>query len=179
MINHNFINKALDIDHSMKVSKVAKHIRSETHPNGYLHDARDFGGSKPYLSKSYLVETLRKMNVGFIAASAIANQIRASANSAYERGVFVVTDRVLKGRDLDTTSAQSLLSSLRAKEEEFFTPTLWYPHRSYNNIILKYTRDIDLINAVSPLFLRHARAAFAHGLRDACDILTDDEDISY
>ncbi len=175
MINHNFINKALDIDHSMKVSKVAKHIRSETHPNGYLHDATDFGGSKSYLSKSHLTRTLRKMDIGFILANILANQIRTSANSAYERGVFVVTDRVLKGRDLDTTSAQSLLSSLRAKEKEFFTPTLWYPHRSYNSIIMKYTRDIDLINAVGPLFLRHARAAFAHGLRDACDILTDED----
>jgi hypothetical protein len=119
------------------------------------------------------------MDIGFILTSRLVNQIRSHANSAYERGVFVVTDRVLKGRHLDTTSSEALLSSLRTKEKEFFTPTLWYPHGSYNSIILKYTRDTDIINAVSPLFLRHARAAFAHGLHDACDTLIDKEDILY
>ncbi len=179
MINYNFVNKSPDIDHSMKVSKAAKYIRSETRPNGYLHDASDIGDSKPYLSKNHLLTTLLKMDIGFTTANTLASQIRAHANSAYERGVFVVTDRTLKGRELDTTSPQSLLSSLRAKEKEYFTPTLWYPHRTYDSIILKHTRDINIINAVSPLFLRHARAAFAHGLLDACDMLADKENVCH
>jgi hypothetical protein len=169
MINQTFVNEALHIDHSMQVSKVAKSIRQKANSDGYISEY--WNSKRQYLSKSVLVKKLVKMNYHPLVANTLAIWLRTNVQNAYERGVFVVTDRVLIHQDIVADCHQALLSALRHKEPEYFDALKWYSSDVYINGLKKDKWELEICQTVGLWTLRYCRAAFTSGLKDACKAL--------
>lgn len=169
MINENFINESLSISHSMQVSKVASSIRQMSHNYGYV--SKYWTCDRVYLQMSSLISTLENMKYHKTVATELATWIRTNIQNAYEKGVFVVTDSVLKkGNSFSADTPDILLSALRDAEPEYFTSTKWY-NDDYTQCLRYEHWHHDIYNCIGKLTLRYARAAFTQGMKDACNQL--------
>jgi hypothetical protein len=170
MINQTFINEALHIDHSMQVSKVASSIRQQSNSDGYI--SKYWMSNRHYLNESTLVKKLVKMQYHPSVANTLAIWLRKNVQNAYERGVFVVTDRVLIHQDIVADCEQALLAALRHKEPEYFDALKWYSKDDYINGLKRDKWELEICQTIGLLTLRYCRAAFTTGLKDACKALT-------
>lgn len=171
MINQSLIKEALYINHPTQVSKVAKHIREKANEYGYLSDY--WIPERQYLSEHELTAKLVKMGYHSANAKDLANWIRTNVQNAYERGVFVVTDRVIKGEKIASDTPSALLAALRYKEPEYFDGRKWYCDNDYVHALRSERWETEVCQVVGRLTLRYSRAAFTAGLKDACKALVE------
>lgn len=174
MINQTFIDNALQRSHPVMVSVVAKNVRTSAHEHGYI--SRYYNPRIKYLEKGHLNKSLRGLKLDDNTLDFFVNWIRTEAQNAYERGVFVVTDRVLLGLNYSFDSPEALLAVLRNKESVYFTSTLWYTDDTYKSGLESERWNHDIVNAISGLTLRYCRCAFTHGMQDACKMLVDNNE---
>lgn len=153
----------------MQVSKVAKHIREKAHQYGYVSEF--WMPERKYLSEHELTANLVKMGYHSENAKDLANWIRTNVQNAYERGVFVVTDRVIKSKKVESDTPSALLAALRYKEPQYFDGRKWYSDNDYVNGLRSEGWETEVCQVVGRLTLRYARAAFTTGLKDACEAL--------
>lgn len=170
MINQAFIQEALSIPHEKQVSIVAKAIRHKANYDSYIGNR--YSPSRFYLSKFMLTEKLQKMGYRRTTADNLADWIRQNIQHAYERAVFVVTDRVVGcEKDYSADTPDALIAALREKEEAYFTSTLWYPKDTYVNALRNERWCDDVAREIGPMTLLYVRAAFTRGLKDAAEHL--------
>ena len=95
--------------------------------------------------------------------------IQESVGHAYNRGVFVVSSRVigLSNKQVSIDSPEALLSYLRNKEKEYFDPILWYRNGTFTRALLKEGYCNDQACELGGFILRHVRTAFAVGMKTA------------
>lgn len=170
MINQAFIQEALSIPHEKQVSIVAKAIRHKANYDSYIGNR--YSPSRFYLSWLMLTEKLQKMGYHKKTAGELADWIRQKIQYAYERAVFVVTDRVLGcKKEYSSDTPEALIAALRNKEKEYFTATLWYPKDTYVKALRDERWHDDIARELGPMILLYARAAFTRGLKDAAENL--------
>lgn len=155
-LNISYVEKS--IPHEMRTSFLAQQIRSDL--GGFVRKRR-------YLDSWVIAGKLQLMGYNRKAALELADYVRKSADSAFERGVFVVSSRVLGMDEFNFDSPKHLVSYLKAKEGEYFDPMLWYLLQDYKNDLLSQNYCDVIIFEIAPLVLRHVRAAFLRGINGA------------
>lgn len=155
-LNISYVEKS--ISHELRTSFLAKQIRN---------DLGGFVRKRQYLSNWVLTSNLKLMGYERTRAIELADYVRKCVDLAFERGVFVVTSRVLKMDDVSFDSPKHLVSYLKAKEGEYFDPMLWYSLNDFKNDLKSQSYNDVIIFEIAPLVLRHVRAAFLRGINGA------------
>jgi hypothetical protein len=169
MLNQSMINEAVQIDHSEKVAKVAKFIRQQANSNGYVSEL--WMPDKRYLNIGEISAKLIKMDYYPKIANELAKWIRTNTQNAYERGVFVVTDRVLGNKEIVADCKSALLAALRHNEPMYFDAIKWYPDGTYSDALSGDNWEHDICLVIGSMTLLYSRAAFTNGMKDACNAL--------
>jgi hypothetical protein len=124
---------------------------------------------RSYLGTSELKSMLKKNGYSQFLTNKLVTFTQESVGHAYNRGVFVVSSRVigLSNKQVSIDSPEALLSYLRNKEKEYFDPILWYRNGTFTRALLKEGYCNDQACEVGGFILRHVRTAFAVGMKTA------------
>lgn len=159
------------IDEFRRTSYLATQIKADV--GDFLTGLSTCGGKRrEYLSQFDLRNKLAKSGFRGRSLDEMLAFIQDSVTGAFERGVFVVSSRVVKmPPGVNISDPDSLLGYLRDKELEYFTPKLWYPDGTYTKGLLDDRWHEDVANEWGPYVLRHCRVAFEIGMKRAVEKL--------
>jgi hypothetical protein len=130
----------------------------------------DLGGyveRKHYLSKADVMKNLGSMGYHPHMASELADYVRECVKNAFERGVFVVSSRVIRFRGATPLTPGELVAVLKEREGIYFDPLLWYTLKDFKSALLARHYSHDIVSQLAPYILLHARAAFSRGINGA------------
>ncbi len=144
------------------------HVESGSYVN--LRASMQF--KRAYLNVYELNHFLKKNGYSDFNIKKLVPYIRESIQYAYERGVFIVSSRVIsavshKGKAIEVNSPKALLAHFREQENEAFTPDKWYLENTYTKDLYNKGYDFHIANELGPFILRHVRAAFSVGMKTA------------
>jgi len=125
---------------------------------------------RTYLSKFEIAGKLKLMGYCQKVAWSLACYFEDCFESAFNRGVFVVSSRTVTCDDAGLMAIQGpneLIAFFKSREPEHFDPVKWYLLRDFENELKQENYHADIIRELSAFVLRHTRAAFAVGMRGA------------
>jgi hypothetical protein len=159
-LNIDFIDSS--IPGYTRTSQLTQHIKSEL--GGFV-------GHRKYLDKIEVVKTLGLMGYDTARASELADYFLKCVESAFERGVFVVSSRVIKLKGITPKTPNELVAMLVEKEPGYFDPLHWYELVDFQRELKSLNYSSQIIAELAPYFLRHVRAAFIRGINGAASKL--------
>lgn len=159
-LNINFIDSS--IPSYTRSSALTQHLKSEL--GGFV-------GRRKYLDKFEVVKTLGLMGYDTGRASELADYFLKCVESAFERGVFVVSSRVIKLEGVTPDTPNALVAMLAEKEPAYFDPLHWYRVVDFQRELKSLNYSSQIIAELAPYFLRHVRAAFIRGINGSANRL--------
>lgn len=159
-LNQAYVERS--ISHEMRTSYLTTQIKMDL--GGFIR-------KRQYLRNWVIGKSLKSMGYPPVLIGDLVEYIRKSAENAFERGVFVVTSRVLAMEEFPFVDARDLIDHLREKEGEYFDPMLWYTLDAFKNTLRSENYSEQIVYEIAPIVLRHARIAFLRGIKGAASKL--------
>lgn len=159
-INQIFIQ--LTIPNNLRTSHICQTI---------LSNIGKFVESHNYLSTQSVSRKLELMGYAKTRAAELIALLHDSVESAYERGVFIVSSRVNNLTDFNPRSPLDLLNYLKKREPAKFDSKQWYDLICFEDWLKEHHYHHDIVRELAPYFLRHVRASFTKGMRSAANEL--------
>ena len=149
--------------HSQHVSNLKAHISFAPAITVYHRD--------PMFTYQALRKLFIKMRFSDHHIDDLATLMSNTVANAYDRGLFVICNAACRGLPNNIDSPEALLTTLRGQDDPHYTPHLWYTEDNYRRSMRNDRWPSKVINYVAPLLTRHARLAFANGLKVAATAL--------
>lgn len=165
MLNAAYIQSSTPV--YIRTSQLAQTIRSDL---GQYVNAK-----RKYVSKWAIAATLRRMDYGSKMADALASYVEKCVESAFERGIFVVSSRTITSTQSalpEIRDSKSLIAFFKSREPEHFDPTKWYLLQDFERELKNENYHDDIVQELSRFILLHVRAAFAVGMNSAANKVT-------
>lgn len=159
-LNQNFIDAS--IPSHTRTSELTQHIKSEL--GGFV-------ARRKYLDKFEVVKKLGRMGYDQKRACELADHFHQCVESAFERGVFMVSSRVIKLKGVTPETPYALVALLVEKEPGYFNPLHWYRIGDFQRDLQSLNYSSQIVAELAPYFLRHVRAAFIRGINGAANRL--------
>lgn len=164
MLNAEYIQHS--IPSYVRTSQLAQAIRLDI--GKYVNAKRE------HLSKWQVAAKLRRMGYGPKIADVLASYFEKCVESAFERGVFVVSSRTTtctQSALLEIQDPKGLIAFFRSREPEYFDPVKWYSLHEFEYELRKEKYHDEIIQELARFVLLHVRAAFAVGMNSAASKL--------
>lgn len=159
MLNMSYVTQS--ICDFARTAFLAKAIRS---------DAGKYTSKRPYLYKWNVSTKLQKMGYSQNMANTLASYFIDCVESAFERGVFVVSSRTISSAPSSFSGVDNgaaLVTHFKNREPEYFDPVKWYSLSDFEYELRKERYCDDIIMEFAPFVLLHVRAAFAVGINQS------------
>lgn len=169
-INNALIDKTIECSY-VRTSRVCQTILATT---------GKFVQSRRYLAADVIQRKLALMGYHADRAAELTTIFHQCVELAYERGVFVVSSRVVNlsafehddpfGREpFEPETPQGLLDHFKAREPNHFDALQWYEPLCFEKHLADLHYHHDIARELGPFFLLHVRAAFTRGLKNAAN----------
>lgn len=150
---------------------IPKHTRTSLLAQKIRCDLGSYVGQRKYLSPFETSHKLKLMGYGRHIAWELAKYFQECVESAFERGVFIVSCRSVNLEDANVSEPEELITLLKQSGPEYFDPMKWYELRDFEREMKSKSYCDDIVREMSAFFLRHVRAAFAKGINGAAEKL--------